>query len=299
METDRFDLPHPTDLRLTLGPLRLGRFDPTVRLTPTEAVRASHTPGGPATLHLRAAGEQVECRAFGPGASHALAGAAALVGGDDDAAGFHPESHPTVARLHRRLAGLRMPRCGSVGDVLVQTVLTQKVAAAEAMRAWGRLARRYGGPAPGPHDLLLPPDPAVLARTPYYDLHALGVERRRATTIARGCARLDRLEEAVAMPWALAQRRLTALPGLGPWSAAVMRRAACGDPDVVEPGDYNLPHLVAWNLAGEARGDDAHMFDLLAPFAGHRGRVVRLLKVGGSRPPRYGPRRRLRRVETL
>lgn len=298
VETSCFEPPLPVNLSLTLAPLRLGRFDPTVRLAHNEVWRASRTADGPATLHLRRCNGRINCRAFGPGATLALKGAPALVGCDDDLGGFDP-AHPAVARLHHRLPGLRLGRCGRVGDVLVQTVLTQKVTAAEAMRAWGRMARRYGGSAPGPAGLLLPPDPAALASIPYYELHPLGVERRRAVTVARSCARLDRLEEAAAMSPAEADRRLTALPGLGPWSAAVIRRLAFGDTDAVEPGDYNLPHLVAWNLAGTARGDDGRMLALLAPFAGHRGRVVRLLRAGGSRPPRFGPRRRLRRVESL
>ena len=48
---------------------------------------------------------------------------------------------------------------------------------------------------------------------------------------------------------------------------------------------------MAWALAGEPRADDARMLDLLAPFAGHRGRVCVLLAAAGvGGPPRRGPR---------
>ena len=53
-------------------------------------------------------------------------------------------------------------------------------------------------------------------------------------------------------------------------------------------GDYHLPNTVAWALAGEARADDDRMLELLAPFAGQRGRVVRLLKAGGISAPKFG-----------
>jgi hypothetical protein len=33
------------------------------------------------------------------------------------------------------------------------------------------------------------------------------------------------------------------------------------------------------------------MLELLAPYAGHRGRVIRLLERDGHRAPRFGPRR--------
>ena len=72
---------------------------------------------------------------------------------------------------------------------------------------------------------------------------------------------------------------------------------ALGDPDAVSVGDYHLPHAVAWTLAGEPRGDDDRMLELLAPFSGHRGAVVRLIEAGGPMAPRRGPRMPLRRIE--
>jgi len=87
-----------------------------------------------------------------------------------------------------------------------------------------------------------------------------------------------------------AQRRLTALPGMGAWTAAEIAVVALGDADAVSVGDYHLPHLVSWALAGEPRGTDERMLELLEPYAGQRGRVIRLLMTGGRGAPRYGPR---------
>jgi 3-methyladenine DNA glycosylase/8-oxoguanine DNA glycosylase len=67
-----------------------------------------------------------------------------------------------------------------------------------------------------------------------------------------------------------------------------MQRAS-GDPDAVSVGDYNLPKAVGWALAGRIV-DDAGMLGLLAPYAGHRYRVTRLVELSGIRPPRRGPR---------
>ena len=72
---------------------------------------------------------------------------------------------------------------------------------------------------------------------------------------------------------------------------------ALGDADAVSVGDYHLPNVVAWALAGEPRGDDARMLELLEPYRGHRGRVMRLLLAGGVGPPRRGPRLQLRHLE--
>jgi hypothetical protein len=47
---------------------------------------------------------------------------------------------------------------------------------------------------------------------------------------------------------------------------------------------------VTWSLAGERRGSDERMLELLEPYRGQRGRVVRLLELAGSGPARRGPR---------
>ena len=61
-------------------------------------------------------------------------------------------------------------------------------------------------------------------------------------------------------------------------------------------GDFHLPNLVAWLLAGEPRGTDERMLELLAPYEGHRGRVQRLLEASGTHAPRYGPRTEARSI---
>jgi len=108
-----------------------------------------------------------------------------------------------------------------------------------------------------------------------------------------------RLEAATDLAPPEAQARLRAIPGVGAWTAAEVAARAWGDPDAVSVGDYHLPSLVAWALAGEPRGTDDRMLELLAPFAGQRGRVIRLLEVSGLTAPRRGPRYAGRRIETI
>ena len=78
----------------------------------------------------------------------------------------------------------------------------------------------------------------------------------------------------------LAYARLRAITGVGPWTAARTAMIALGDADAVPLGDLHIPHLVAWRLAGERRGSDERMVELLAPYVGHRARVIRLLMQG-------------------
>jgi len=283
------------DLVATLGPLRQGPFDPTIDLHAEHARLALDTPAGPATLELFDDGDR---RAHGPGATWALGRVDHLLGVHDDARDFDPSLHPVVARLARRRSGLRLCASGRVLPALVPTILAQKVTSEEAHRSWRALVRRYGSPAPGAPDLLVPPDAATLAALPYYALHPFGIERRRADAIRRAAASASRLETVVDDPGALGAR-LRSIPGIGPWTEAKVRQVVAGDPDAVPVGDYNLPSLVAWNLADEPRADDERMLELLEPFTGHRARVLRLLILGGDEPPRYGPKRPLRSIARI
>jgi 3-methyladenine DNA glycosylase/8-oxoguanine DNA glycosylase len=278
----------PLDLAGTLRRARRGGTDPTMRLADGWCWRASHTAAGPATVHLRTIGGEVEASAWGAGAEAALDAVPALLGLDDD--GGFPTRTPHLAELARRFAGVRNGRTGDVCPALTASILEQKVTGTEARRSWAWLVRRLGQPAPGPVGLRLPPTPAALAATPSWVFHQANVERKRADTVRRAMSVAHRLAPLVDEPLAEAHRRLEALPGVGRWTAAEVATVALGDPDAVSVGDFHLKNIVAWALAREPRGTDERMLELLEPWRGDRGRVVRLLVLGGARPPRYGPR---------
>ena len=279
-------LSRPLDLRLTLGPTRTGRGDPSTRLRSDHAIRASRTPNGPATLLLEVADGELRARAWGEGAEWALEQLPQLVG-EDDVDDFVTD-HPLVADLHARMPGLRVGATRRMLEALVPAVCGQNVSAFEAKRAHRQLMEALGDPAPGPDEfrLLVPPHPQVLASTNHQDFHPLGLERGRADVIRRAAARAVSIESLGAESPAEAEHRLRALAGVTLWTTALVRTVAMGDPDAVPVGDHQLKHLVAWVFTGERRGSDAQMLDLLEPFRGHRGRVLRLLKASGLGPPR-------------
>jgi len=285
-------LTRPLDLARTLARTR------PARVAAPGTWRATRTPAGPGTERLWLDGDRLRVEAWGPGADWLCEQAPALVGELDDDSGFAPR-HPLLAELWRRHRGVRIPRTGAVLEAAVPTILEQKVIGAQARHAYRRLLLELGEPAPGPVPLRLPPSPAVLAATPYWVFHRWGVAQRRAAIIAGAARHAARLEEAVGMPPAEAQRRLTALPGMGPWTAAEIAVVALGDPDAVSVGDYHLPNLVSWALAGEARGTDGRMLELLEPYRGHRARAVQLLELAGIAAPRRGPRLPLSRIADL
>jgi 3-methyladenine DNA glycosylase/8-oxoguanine DNA glycosylase len=288
----------PVDLRLTLGPLRRGKGDLTMLVDRAGAWwRATRTPQGPATARYAVRGDAIAVAAWGPGAEWCLAAAPELLGARDSLDGFSPTG--LVGELHHRHPGLRIPRSQAVFEALLPSILEQKVTGLEARRSYRAIVRTWGEPAPGPVPLLLQPTPAALAVTPYWAFHPLGVERKRTTAILMAASRAGRAEETVAMPPAEAHRRLQALPGVGPWTSAEVAIVALGDADAVSVGDFHLPHLVSYALAGEPRGTDERMLELLAPWPGHRGRVLRLLTLSGRYPARRGPRMAVRKFTRI
>jgi len=304
-------LSRPLDLRLSLRPLRHGPRDPSTQLDGDRLWRATRTPAGPATelVSLDRRDGSVTATAWGPGAEWLLDALPDLVGEGDDLPGWtalaggtptrRPPGWEVVAELARRHPGLRIPRTRAVYEASIPSILEQKVTGIEATRSYRELLGGLGEPAPGPvrpdgRRLLLPPPPRVLAGQPSWALHRYGISRRRAETLRRAGSAARRLEEATAMAPPDAARRLQAVPGLGPWTAAEVALVALGDADAVGVGDFHFPHQVAWKLAGLPRGDDTLMLELLEPWRGHRGRVIRLLMAEGVTAPKFGPKQPLR-----
>ena len=296
--TARLPLSFPLDLELTLGGLQRGPADPTIRFDANQVWRAARTPDGPATMRLAHVGAGLTADAWGAGAGWMVRHAESLLGFEDHPETFAP-ANQLLADIHRHHPGLRLGRTGLVFEALLPTILEQKVPGVEAWASYARLVRTLGEPAPGNSGLLLSPTPRRLLATPYWAVHRFGIERRRFAVIQAAASRAAALERMVTLPPALARKHLMSLPGIGPWSAAEVSVVALGDSDAVSLGDYHLPHQVAWALAGEPRGTEARMLELLAPYRGHRARVIRLLTLGGIQAPRFGPRMRLRRIAAI
>lgn len=283
------------DLLSSFALHRRGPYDPTLQIARHELWRASLTPEGSATVHLTASGPIVTAEAWGSGASWAIDALGRFVGVDDDPDLLVP-SHPVIDDLKRRLRGQRIGRTDRILEALIPAILEQKITSNEAHRSFRKMTYAWGEPAPGPVGLRVPVDPARLAATPYYEFHRFGIERRRADVIRAVSMRASRLEETTRLPADAAARGLRAFAGIGPWTVAEVTARAFGDPDAVPVGDFHVPHLVAHALAGEPRATDERMLELLAPYEGQRGRVIRLIEAGTDRLPRRAPRRRSRSI---
>jgi hypothetical protein len=281
----------PLDVNRVLSRDRRGTGDPTLRFAEDGVWRTMTTPDGPATVRLSGPGTRLRVQAWGAGAAWAGRSAPRWLGAEDRTDGFDAGAHPLVARLHRSASWLRLGSTGRVWDALVPAVLEQKVTGLEAHRSFRELLRLAGEPAPGPAPVgmrVVPSAASVLAVTDW-QWHGCGVDGARRRALRAVASVASRLEANAHEDCAELRRRLQSVPGIGVWTAAEVAQRAVGCPDSVSIGDYHLKNLVGWSLAGR-KTDDAGMLELLEPWRGHRQRVVRLLEVGGSMPPKRGPR---------
>ncbi len=279
---------------MTLGVFRNGAYDPTTTWVGNTFWRATWTPKGPGTvaITLEANGRE-DVAAFGPGGDWMADRVPAMLGHMDDCPSIDSQ-HLAVSRAMRSWSTLKFARSDTPYHELLPAVLGQRITARDAVGQWRALVLRFGRRAPGPMiDLWLPPDPDVLARVAYHEVHSLGIERRRAETLRRVAMDAPSLiSDPVATPASSSTTSLTRILGVGEWTAAVAGGAAFGDTDALQVGDFHVKNTVAWALRGQPRGTDAEMVEEMAVYAGQRHRVVRWLEMDGWRAPRRGPGRR-------
>lgn len=253
--------------------------------------RAFRLASGLATVRvgLRRDG-RVRVDAWGPGGAEALEAVPGWLGWDDDPSAFVSQ-HPVLAEAVRKNPGLRLPRGRPIFEVLLRTILEQRVKGEEANASWRHLTHALGEEAPGPARLRVPPGPDALKRISLPRFHHFGVEGSRAKTILEVAHHPRYVAEALELEPQEAVRHLRKLPGIGPWTAMTVVALTHGWPDAVPVGDYHIPHNVAFALAGEERADDRRMLELLEPYRGQRYRVIRLLGAEAKHAPARGPRR--------
>ena len=305
------------DIGATLSWYRHGGADPTTWLNVVgrgvasrgEMVRATRTPDGPGTLRIGWTGspvtdvdgiDGVSLEAYGPGAAWMLEQAPRMLGVDDGTDhGLAADDHPAVARAARNGRSVRMGASGDLYHSLLPTILEQRITIGEARHQWRQLCCNLSEPAPGPFTrLLLPPEPGVLARQPSWWFHPLGIERKRAEPLLRVAQHAAKFWDWAALTPSETRAKLHLMDGIGQWTIGNVLGPALGDPDAVAVGDYHLKNMVGSVLAGEARATDERMLELLEPYVGQRGRVVRLLRLNSAAAPKFGPKKRILPMHT-
>ena len=124
--------------------------------------------------------------------------------------------------------------------VLVRSIVGQQLSTRSAAAIYGRLLERYGGRPPTP-DQVLADDPDEL-RTSVGLSHAkVKYLRSLAEHVLDGSLELDRLAH---LPDEEVTAALTAVSGIGPWSAQLFLMLHLRRPDVLVSGDLGIRRAV-------------------------------------------------------
>jgi DNA-3-methyladenine glycosylase II len=157
---------------------------------------------------------------------------------------------PMLGPIAERLRGLRPPLAPTPFESLVTSITAQQVSLFAAFAIRNRLIRRFGAPA-GEHAVAFPTRPA-LAVAEEDELVALGFSRRKAAYVV-GLARSDLdLESLAGLPDDEVKARLTALPGIGEWTADWFLARHLARPRAWPAGDLGLRKAVS-AFYGEGR----------------------------------------------
>lgn len=161
---------------------------------------------------------------------------------------------PALARLNRRFPSIRQVRQFDLFYGLVRVISAQQVNLRWAATVRRRLAETHGEKLWVGDDFVYALRPEVVAALRVADLRALQFTTRKAESIlavaealAGGALSPERL---ATMPDAAAMRALTALRGIGPWSAEWILVRCLGRPRLVA-GDLAVKKAVAIVYLGQ------------------------------------------------
>ncbi len=163
----------------------------------------------------------------------------------DAALGSHPVLRPHVARH----PGLRVPATPTPFEAALRAVVGQRVSLAAGNTVLARLVAALGptGPALGRLGLRPMPEADEVAGLTEAALRSVGLPQTRArallglaSAVAGGSVPLDG-----SVPNREVQTRLTALPGIGGWTAQLVLLRGLADPDAFPTGDLVLQRALA------------------------------------------------------
>ncbi|MFH8366819.1 DNA-3-methyladenine glycosylase 2 family protein [Streptomyces sp. NPDC018031] len=233
--------------------------------------RTLRLPYGHGAVTLRPHPDHIECR-LSLTDLRDLAGAISRcrrlldLDADPEAVDASLGADPVLEPLVRKAPGRRVPRTVEGAEFAVRAVLGQQVSTAAARTLAGRLVTAYGEPVEdpdgglthlfptagalaealaGPAPAALPaPGPGPVDPGPAADRPAAALAMpaaRRATVVglvrrlAAGDLALD-----VGSDWEEARRKLSELPGVGPWTSEIIAMRALGDPDAFPHTDLGV-----------------------------------------------------------
>ena len=183
---------------------------------------------------------------------------------------------PVLARLIAEQGGplpldhdpaAQRPR--DVYGALVRAICGQQLSVKAAQAIYGRLLERFGGRPPTPEELLAD-DPDALRAAAGLSRAKVVSLRSLAEHVLAGELQLDRLAQ---LGDAEAMRELTAVKGIGEWTAHMFLMFTLHRPDVLPTGDQGIRNAVKRAYGLDEVPDAAAMTALAEPWRPYRTRA--------------------------
>ena len=256
-----------------------------------------------ALAEVRSAGDRdaprVEVSLRGEGldaaaAELARAQLALLLGTEDDVRPFYEMARvdDALAPLVDALYGLHVPQAASVYEALTLSIVGQQISAQVARMLRGLIIETFGRRAEFDGESFYAfPRPDAVAAASIDDLRALKLSQRKAEYVLGVAKRvasgeLD-LEGLRGLPAGEVVERLTAIRGVGPWTAHWLLISALGERDGFPSGDLALQRTMGALVGGGAPMAAAECLAYSERWSPHRSYVTTYL-FASTRAARVG-----------
>jgi len=152
---------------------------------------------------------------------------------------------------------------------LVRSIAGQQLSVLAARAIWRRLTDRFDGRTPTPEEILAD-DPEALRAAAGFSRAKVAYLRSLAEHVLAGDLELDRLAE---LPDEEVIRELTAVKGIGEWTAHMFLMFTLHRPDVLPTGDLGVRNAIMRAYGLETAPKPAQMQVIAEPWRPHRTRA--------------------------
>jgi DNA-3-methyladenine glycosylase II len=177
---------------------------------------------------------------------------------------------PIVRRMHDAAGDPPLRRRAAGFEGLARIVVGQQLSVASASAIWERTAAS-----------VQPFGAAALLALPEEALRAAGLSRPKVKTLRAIAAAVAAggfdLEGLAPLSDEAVHEVLTALPGIGPWTADVFLMFCLGRSDAFAAGDLALQVAAQWAFGLDERPNAAALLAMAERWRPHRGTAARLL----------------------
>jgi DNA-3-methyladenine glycosylase II len=177
---------------------------------------------------------------------------------------------PHLARVHALAGNPPLRRRPKGFEGLSRVIVGQQLSIASADAIWGRVRAR-----------VQPFDAATLIEVPESDLRKAGLSRVKVATLREVAAAIEggrlKLNALTRAPEDVIHAELTALKGIGPWTADIYIMFSLARADAWSPGDLALQHAVKDALLLAERPSLVQMNEVAEAWRPWRGVAARLL----------------------